>query len=151
VQESFAGRRTYRSMTTGTHTVSPRGRRRTGVLVVASLLLVVSMFAPGSGAMAAPGAVPIVALPNGATVGFAPRTAVMPRGGSIDLVGADTTAHNIACAKKKRRRPLCQSGFVTAGQTVPLKGAHKLKPGTYLLICQLHPQMTVNLTVAAAR
>ena len=69
------------------------------------------------------------------------------------MVGADTTAHNLACAKKTKkrrgrpRRPLCMSGFAAAGETASVKRVKKLKPGSYRLLCQLHPKMTVELTV----
>ena len=119
------------------------------VSVATAFLLTAGLFGPGSAGAA--GAAAVVAPPNATTVGFVSRALAIPRGETLDLVGADTTAHNVACVKKvkkrKSRRPMCQSPFAASGQVVRVKGVEKLKPGTYALICQLHPQMTLALTV----
>ena len=90
-----------------------------------------------------------VALPNGTTTGFAPNVLAISQGGSLNLLGADTQAHNIACVKfsRKTKRPLCQSEYAAAGDVKPVAGVEKLRAGTYSLICQAHPQMKVDLTV----
>ena len=131
-----------------------RGRRRTAVVCVASsLMLALGLSGPGPVASAEPLVAAVVAPPNGTAAGFAPRALAVPAGASLDLVGADTTAHNLACAKKskkrrgKPRRPLCQSAFAASGQTARVEGVEVLAPGTYALFCQLHPQMTLELTV----
>lgn len=93
----------------------------------------------------------VVALPNGTTTGFAPTVIAMAKGSSMDVVGADLQVHNIACVKRDRKkRPLCQSRSAGLGETKPVMGVEKLKPGTYSLLCTLHPQMKVDLTVVGA-
>ena len=139
-------------MTSRAHTLHRARRRRTAVVSVASaFVLTASLFTPGAASAAGSA---LVAPPNGASVGFVPNAVVITQGGTLDLIGADSTAHNVACAKKRRsgpkkrrRKPVCMSAFAVAGETQPVKGVDKLKPGTYELLCQLHPQMTAELTV----
>lgn len=134
-------------------------RRRLGVVAaVLASVLTAGLWGPGSAATADPLVVAVLAPANGTTTGFAPRSLVAAQGTSMDLIGADTTAHNLVCEKKKKvkkgkrrfRRPVCASGFAAAGQTSRVEGVETLKPGTYALLCQLHPQMTVELTVVGA-
>ena len=119
--------------------------------VAATCLL--GLFGPGSMAVAEPVVAAVLAPPNATTTGFVAKAVILPRGGSLDIVVADTTAHNLACVKKTKkrpgrpRRPLCVSEYALAGETARVEGVEKLKPGTHALRCQLHPQMTVELTV----
>jgi plastocyanin len=93
----------------------------------------------------------IVAPPLGQTLGFAPPAAVITQGGSLTLVGADSTAHNIICLDRdENRRPLCNSDFVLIGETAEVNGVEELPPGDYPLVCGLHPNMTATLTVVGA-
>lgn len=104
---------------------------------------VLAMAAPASAAT-----VYVVALPNGTTTGFAPAVLAIAKGSTLDIVGADVQVHNIACVKRDRkRRPLCQSRVAGLGETKPVMGVEKLAPGTYAMLCTLHPQMKADLTV----
>jgi hypothetical protein len=114
---------------------------------------ILGLLGPGSMASAEPVVAAVLAPPNATTTGFVAESVALPRGGSLDVVVADTTAHNLACVQKTRRRrgkprrPLCASEYALAGETARVEGVEKLKPGTHALRCQLHPQMTVELTV----
>lgn len=102
-------------------------------------------------ATAIPAAVNVVALPNGTATGFAPTILAIVQGTPVDVVGADLQVHNLACAKRdRRRRPLCLSRVAALGESQPVKGIERLKPGNYSLLCTLHPQMKVELTVVGA-
>lgn len=93
----------------------------------------------------------VVALPNGTTTGFAPAILALAKGSTLDIVGADVQVHNIVCVKRDRkRRPLCQSRLAGLGETKPVMGVERLAPGTYALLCTLHPQMKADLTVVGA-
>jgi plastocyanin len=127
------------------------GARLSLVAVLGSVALVSGLFTPSPvAASERPGTPGVaVALPNGTTTGFAPNIVAVTRGGSLNLVGADTQVHNLACIKRNRRtkRPLCQSDYAGPGEIKPVVGVEKLKVGTYALICQLHPQMKAELRV----
>ena len=124
---------------------------------ISTLLMVTGMLAPPTAAAvevpdhAAKFVTPVavVAPPNGTDIGFAPNVLAIAHGGSLTVAGADLQVHNLACVKRSRktRRPLCQSAYVGAGQTAPVVGVEKLPAGTHPLVCQLHPKMTVTLTV----
>ena len=122
-----------------------------------SLKLAIVMVALGALSLTAapanaiPAPVNVVALPNGTTTGFAPTVLAIAKGTAVDVVGADVQVHNLACAKRDRkRRPLCLSRTAGLGESQPVKGIEKLKPGSYSLLCTLHPQMKVELTVVGA-
>jgi hypothetical protein len=126
-----------------------RSRRRPAAIFLGATVFL-GLFGPGSTATAAPVPTAVVAPPNATTTGFVSEVLAIPRGGSLDILVADTTAHNLACAKKTKkrpRRPVCASEYAIAGETARVEGVEKLKPGTHALLCQLHPQMTVELTV----
>lgn len=117
-------------------------------------LAIVSLFLSMPGLLGPPhvGAVmpaAVVALPNGTTTGFAPKIVAITKGGTLDVVGADTTVHNLACVKRNRKtkRPLCRSDYAVAGEVKRVKGVEKLPAGTYALFCDVHPQMTAELMV----
>ena len=129
-----------------------RGARSSRMLgVVCSLLIISALFGPAPvRANERAGTVGLaVALPNGTMTGFAPNLMAISEGGSLNLVGADTQVHNIACVKRNRKtkRPLCESAYAAAGEMKPVTGVEKLPVGTYALICQAHPQMKVELRV----
>lgn len=92
----------------------------------------------------------VTAAPGGTVTGFAPTKVAVTEGGSLTFLNADPTIeHNIACAEfdPVTLRPRCESTFGEVGHTAPVTGVNKLPPGTYGLYCQLHPQMTSELTV----
>lgn len=140
------------------HDHSGDGHRRGSYVmgVVSALVIVTAMLVPAADAVEVPDRTgrfvtptAVVAPPNGMNVGFAPNVLAIAEGGSITLVGADLQVHNLTCVERSRKtkRPLCNSTFVNAGQTAPVVGVEKLPAGTYPMVCQLHPKMTVNLRV----
>lgn len=90
-----------------------------------------------------------VSPPGATTVGFAVTELVIVEGGSVSMTNADLTSHNIACADPKPGTyfPLCYSEHAEPGQTVETTGVAQLPPGTYPMICELHPQMAATLRV----
>jgi plastocyanin len=93
----------------------------------------------------------ITAPPNSAAIGFVPPVVAVTEGGSLSFTNADTQTHNVVCALRDpvTGRAVCESAYVNPGATssVPVQGVATLPPGTYDLLCQLHPQMTATLTV----
>jgi plastocyanin len=90
----------------------------------------------------------VVAPPSGQVIGFVPPAGAITPGGSLTLVGADGTPHNLLCADRDAdRRPLCRSDYVVAGETADVEGVDALPPGEYEMFCGLHPIMTFTLTV----
>jgi plastocyanin len=118
-----------------------------------SLSLQVNAEPPPPAPPVIPGTTWVYETPPGANVyGFVPPAGVITEGGTAYLTNQDATAHNIACVKfdPVTRRPLCESPYANPSlppETVPINGVDKLPPGTYDLLCQLHPPMTATLTV----
>jgi len=113
----------------------------------------------GGGGTPAPPAVPevpevgatrttIATGPGAASAGYLTPLAVMSAGGRVSYANGDIVRHNVvATARGGDGQPLFQSDLAALGQTVPVRGAEKLTPGTYQFFCQPHPGMKGQLVV----
>jgi outer membrane protein assembly factor BamB/plastocyanin len=113
---------------------------------------------PPGGAPPGRPAPPAPSLPTGPTVVAGPgayatvyATPVMtvPAGGTLSFTNLDVAQHDVtAAATGADGAPLFGSRLVGLGETVPVNGVARLKPGSYAFYCSIHPGMRGTLLVA---
>lgn len=81
---------------------------------------------------------------------FAPGEVTLTQGSRLTFVNADAAPHNVVADDTHKGAALFRSTVATAGQSAEVKGADKLKAGTYPFYCSLHPSMRGVLQVTGA-
>ncbi len=101
------------------------------------------------GASADPGDVggSIVAGPGGATIGYTSRVAVEPQGTPVTFYNLDQLAHTVTAVDRDAEGKPLFSGNALPGALSTVKGADKLRSGSYAFFCSFHPNMTGTLLV----
>lgn len=113
---------------------------------------------------AAPVPIPSLALagPGGFAVGFATPVVPMLQGGSLTFLNTDVATHNLRSRAMVLKRvkagtryrtirvPLFTSADLDTGGFGDVVGVARLKPGTYVFLCSIHPNMVGQLQVQAS-
>jgi polyvinyl alcohol dehydrogenase (cytochrome) len=95
----------------------------------------------GGGSGSGPLTTSIVAAPQN---NFITRVVPVSVSGRANFVNLDATAHDVASrAKGPDGRPLFRADVIGTGQTAPVQGTNRLRPGqSYDFLCTIHPGMT---------
>ena len=110
----------------------------------------------GAVASTAPIQAHLVAGPGGfVSVGtYYTPVVVIERGQPISFTNLDVEPHNVVATRKtgrgRHRHPLFASEVIEFGQSAPVSGVTKLRPGSYEFFCGLHPWMRGTIVVSSA-
>jgi plastocyanin len=98
---------------------------------------------PPSGGGGSPSGTGIAATgPGASSYGYLTPTVTIAQGETVSYTNADNVKHNVASTDG-----LFRSELADLGETVPVAGTEKLKPGTYQFVCDPHPGMKGQLVV----
>ena len=81
---------------------------------------------------------------------FLPGDVSISQGAKLTFANPDVAPHNVVSDATTKTGPIFRSTVATTGQTAPVNGVEKLKPGTYPFYCSLHPGMRGTLKVTPA-
>ena len=82
----------------------------------------------------------------GAGTYFTPEV-VVRKGQPATFYNYDIAPHDVVAEIKKRRKPIFKSALINVGQSAPVVGVEKLRPGSYDFYCSRHHYMQGELVV----
>jgi spore coat protein A len=91
----------------------------------------------------------VVAIPGGASTGYATKVVVVTQGSSLSFVNLDELSHTVTSVlRDKHGNPLFSTSAAPTSAAA-VAGVRNLPAGQYSFYCQFHPNMTGTLVVAS--